>query len=316
MLNRSLIVDANNLLYRTFFANINEKEHDIIGLAHHSALWTMNKYYKEYPADEFVMVFDSYSWRKLYTKDLTECVTHKKYKGHRRQNLTTSQEEKLKNFDAHINEFAEIMRTQTSILVLKEKYLEADDLIAGYIQSHPDTTHVLVSSDKDYMQLLEKNKLSLIDPDSGKPRSLKEWNDDPNLFMFEKCLRGDTSDNIISAYPRLRTKKIKEAYNDEYAREAIMNHEFPVLVNQDDGTIIEKKYITREVYEENQYLMSLEAQPENIRALMLSSITNARSMRAKFNYSAFLKFCGRHELNTIMEKIDNFVPMLAGKIVR
>lgn len=316
MARKSLIVDANNILYATFFAQKKEPEDVIIGLAHHSALWTMQKYYREYPADEIVMAFDSYSWRKLYTKDLSACVTHQKYKGHRRQGLTEKEQLKLAKFDEHINEFYEIIRDNTSILTLKANYLEADDLIAGYIRNNPDMRHVLISSDKDYMQLLGKNNLTLIDPSSGKPRSLKDWNDDPNYFMFEKCIRGDTSDNVISAYPRLRSVKIKQAYEDEYAKENIMNHKFKVLVNEEDGGVTEVEYTTRDVFEENDLLMNLESQPEYIRNKMAEAIQEARSSKGTFNYFKFIKFCKRHDLNNILERVDQFVPMLAAKNIR
>lgn len=313
---KHLIIDANNILYRTFFAQINEAEDIVIGMCHHSALWSMNKYYKEYPVDHIVMAFDSYSWRKAYTKDLSECVTYKKYKGTRRQNLTPSQQAKLDKFDEHIKEFAAIMKEQTSILVLQDNYLEADDLIAGYIQARPDDEHILISSDKDYMQLLGKNKMVLIDPDSGKPRSLKDWNDDPAYFMFEKCLRGDTSDNVMSAYPYLRSKRLEKAYTDEYERQAIMNHEFEVEYTDADGILQKEKFLTSEVYDENEYLMSLEHQPPYIRKLIDKSIQNSIDNKGKFNYVAFLKFCGKYKLKNILDKIDNFVPMLAGKRLR
>lgn len=313
---RSLIIDANNILYRTFFAQKSEPEDILIGMCHHSALWSLNKFYKDYPADEIVMAFDSYSWRKAYTKDLTQCVTHKRYKANRRKDLTPKEQERLEKFDAHVQEFADMMREQTSVLILQEKYLEADDLIARYIQTRPDMDHVLVSSDKDYIQLLGKNKLTIIDPDSGKPRSLKEWDDDPNYFMFEKCLRGDTSDNVMSAYPYLRSARLKKAYTDVYEKEAIMNHEFVVLVNEDDGNIIEQKFSTREVFEENDYLMNLESQPEYIKKLADKSIHNSIENKGKFNYVAFIKFCGKYQLKNILDKVDNFVPMLAGKRIR
>lgn len=310
---RSLIIDANNLLYRTFFANVQEAEDIIVGMCHHSALMTMQKYYREYPADEIVMAFDSKSWRKLYTQDLSECVTHKKYKGTRRQNLTQAQSDKLSKFDTHVQEFADMLKNETSILVLQRKYLEADDLIAAYIHNHPEMSHVLISSDKDYMQLLGCNNLSLIDPDSGKPRSLKDWDNDPEYFMFEKCFRGDTSDNVMSSYPRLRSKKIKEAYTDEFLKQNLMNHKFTVLVNEEDGTISEKEFLTSEVFEENDLLMNLKSQPEHIKKLMDEAVETAKATKGKFNYIKFMKFCAKHELKNILDRVDQFVPMLASK---
>lgn len=314
---RSLIIDANNILYRTFFARLNDTDSDtLMGLCHHAALWSLRKYYNLYPADEIVLAFDSYSWRKLYTSDLSECITYQKYKGHRRKNLTPKQLELFAAFDSHVDELYEMLRAETSLLVLKEKYLEADDLIAGYIQQNPDTHHVLVSADKDYMQLLNDHKLVIIDPDSGKPRSLADWDNDAKKFLFEKCMRGDTSDNIISAYPFLRKKKLYDAYTDEFLKENIMNHTYKTLVNGEDGTPIEIELSTRDVYEENKYLIDLTQQPDYIKNQIGMGIDNATINKGKFNYIKFIKFCKKHRLENIINSIDSFVPMLAGKNTR
>lgn len=318
MVFRTLVIDANNLLYRTFFGQMKEDVDVLIGLCHHSALWSMLKYYRTYPADEIVMAFDSYSWRKLYTKNLNECVTYKKYKGNRRLNLSSAEENKLKIFDEHVQKFAEMLKTQTSILVLQKNYLEADDLIAEYIQRNPDYQHVLISSDKDYIQLLGNSNLTIIDPDSNKPRTLAEWNNDPNLFMFNKCLRGDQSDNVMSAYPRLRTTKIFEAYSDEYARETIMKHTFKALINSDDDSekVIEKEFLTEEVFAENNLLMNLYEQPEYIKTIMRDAVDEAIANKGKFDYMKFIKFCGKYDLVNILNKVDEFVPMLAMKKIK
>ena len=70
----------------------------------------------------------------------------------------------------------------------------------------------------------------MIDPISKKHRSLDEWGGDADLFMFEKCIRGDRSDNVQSSYPRLRKTKIVEAFDDEYLRNNIMENEFTAIV--------------------------------------------------------------------------------------
>lgn len=309
----ALIIDANNILYRTFFAQVDDPEDIIIGMAHHSALTTLLKYWKSYSADEIVLAFDYGSWRKMYTEDLSQCVTYKKYKGQRRVGLTEKQSAKLAKFDEHIKEFAQIMETQTSLLVLRCQALEADDMIAGYVQNNPDMRHVIVSSDKDFMQLLVKHDVALIDPASGKPRSLSEYDNDPDYFMFSKCLRGDTSDNVISAFPRIRQTKIKQAYLDDYTKQAVMQNTFTVIVNVDDGVVKEETFKTETVFEENDLLMNLESQPECIKELIVQAIENARKNRGKFNYLKFLRFCSDYELVNILNRIDNYVPMLAGK---
>lgn len=152
----NLIIDANNLIYRTFHVNLKEsKDPDIlIPYCIQSTFTTMNRYYKMFSADDVIMAFDSYSWRKLYTKDTTKCVTNKKYKGHRRDDKTESEMELLRLLDEHLEDFYELLKNNTSILTLKEHLLEADDLIAGYVQMHGDCKNVVVSGDGDFTQLL------------------------------------------------------------------------------------------------------------------------------------------------------------------
>lgn len=312
MFKKSLIFDANNILYRTFFAHSKDSIDVLVGMCHHVGLWSMLGFFREYPADEIVVAFDDHSWRKAYTENLDECVTNKKYKGNRRQGLTESEKEKFAIFDEHVNLFYEMLRDETSLIVLRRKYLEADDLIAGYIQRNPDMEHTLISSDKDFMQLLIKNNLTIVDPDSKKKRSLEDWNNDPDYFMFEKCFRGDRGDNVMSAYPRVRSTKIKAAYTDPYVRENLMEHTFTELVNTDDD-IEEIKYNTREVFEENELLMDLTKQPQVIRELIDEEINRAVEERGKFNYFTFLKFCGKYELKNVLSNVEAFIPLLSSK---
>lgn len=310
---KTLLIDASNILYRTFFAHIKESLDVNVGMCHHIALSTINKYFNKYKVSEVVLAFDDYSWRKAYTKRLDRCVTYKKYKGNRRKDMSPSDQQKMELFDSHIQEFIDLFQQKTSIVVLHRKYLEADDLIAGYIQEHPEDEHILVSADKDFMQLLVRNNLTLIDPMTDKERTLEEHNQDPDFFMFEKCLRGDSGDNVMSSYPRIRQTKIEEAYRDPLVRTNIMQNKFTVLVNDDDGVPEEMEFVTQEVFDENVLLMDLTAQPEYIRTLITDTITTALDNRGKFNYMEFLRFCGKYELNAIRDRADSFVPMLSCK---
>ncbi len=310
---RKLIIDASNILYRTFFAHIKESFDVNIGMCHHIALSTINKYFNNTKADDVILAFDDYSWRKAYTKDLSKCVTYKKYKGTRRKDMTPSDRAKMEKFDEHIQEFIDLFRHRTRVVVLHKKYLEADDLIAGYIQNHPGDEHILISSDKDFMQLLVRNNLRIIDPMTDKERTLEEYDNDPDYFIFEKCIRGDNGDNVMSSYPRIRETKIKEAYRDALLRTNIMQHKFTILVNDEDGTPEEREFVTQEVFDENVLLMDLTAQPEVIRELMDEALLEALENRGKFNYLEFLRFCGKYELVRIREQIDLFVPMLSCK---
>jgi hypothetical protein len=308
-----LIVDASNLLYRTFFAHIKDEINLNISMCHHATLTSINNFYNESKADEIVLAFDSYSWRKSYTSDLSKCITNRKYKGTRRSNMTPSDKVKMEEFDTHIKDFINMFKEKTGVIVLQGKYLEADDLIAGYMQMFKGNEYTLISSDKDFMQLLGKHNLKLIDPISKKERTLADYNDDPDYFIFEKCIRGDDSDNVMSSYPRLRKTVIQKAYEDSVTRTNIMQHSFSTLHNDENGIPIEQEYLTQDVFEENVLLMDLTAQPNKIKELIGNTILDAIDNRGKFNYLEFMRFCGKHELHAIRNNIDSYVMMLSNK---
>ena len=171
-----IILDISNLLYRTYYANKNEDELTIAGLAQHQALLTLNKYYREHNPDKIVMAFDRRAWRIEYTtSDL--CISGKKYKGHRRKDMTEKERTKYENFLEHLRQFEELMKLHTSVICLAADGLEADDLVAGFVQKYsgPENEIIAVSTDKDYIQMLRYENVKLIDPASGKERTLEEW---------------------------------------------------------------------------------------------------------------------------------------------
>lgn len=307
---RFLVLDVSNLLYRSFYANKNEDDMTTAGLAHHQALALLNKYFKEYKPDKVFMAFDRPNWRKVYTES-EQCYSKRIYKGHRRQNLTPSEQAKYAKFCEHLLEFEQIMTEHTSVICLaakgeNDRGLEADDLIAGMVTAfHKDHDIIIVSADKDLMQLLRYKSVSLIDPATDKPRTLEEYNDDADYFLFEKCIRGDAGDNVGSAYPKIRSTRIEAAYKDPFEREQIMQHTW---TNENNETRSVKK-----IFEENKLLMDLSAQPEDIKNLIEKTITEAIENPGTFSYFNFLRFCGKYQLKRVSEQIEQFVPMLSIK---
>ncbi len=55
----------------------------------------------------------------------------------------------------------------------------------------------------------DKNN-EIIDKKTKLPKSAP----DPEWLLFEKCMRGDSSDNVFSAFPKVRTTKLKDAFQD------------------------------------------------------------------------------------------------------
>lgn len=299
-----LCFDISNLLYRTFFVQRDEDDETLAGMATHSALLTLNKYFKLYKPDKVVMAYDRRSWRKDYTAS-DKCVSKKPYKGNRRQDMTPAQQLKYQRFIEHLREFEALIAEHTTIISLVEDDLEADDLIAGFCQKFRDPSNevIVISTDTDLLQLLRYESVRIISPVDGKDQMLAEFDGNPELYVFTKCLRGDPTDNVQSAYPRVHMTKIRKAFEDPYERTQMMQKTW---TNQDK---VEFKVQT--LFEENQILIDLEKQPEDIRELITAAVAAAVAKQRKFSLFHIMRFIGKYKLVKIKESIDNFIPLLS-----
>lgn len=299
-----LILDTTNILYRTFYVHKQEDVKIITGLAFLSVLNSIKNYYETYAPNKIVLTFDSPNWRKDYTLS-EKCVSKKPYKGDRRKNMTPSEQTKYDAFKSHISVFYEVMDRYTSTLCLKENKLEADDLIAGFIDTHPEDTHVLISRDNDFIQLLDNHNLTIIDPFTSKKKTLLDWNSDIDYHMFIKCIRGG-EDNIQSARPGIRETKLKKIWDnykngDKFEYANFMNESWS------DGITT---FVVGDLYKENQLLMNLRSQPDDIQILIAKTIAKEKSRQKRFNMFEFVRFCGEHDLKNVSSKITEFANML------
>lgn len=301
-----LVFDISNLLYRSFYAQTGEDDVTLAGMACHMALMTLNKYYKQYRPKKVVMAFDRSSWRKEYTAEYDYL---KPYKGNRRQDMTPAQQLKFEKFKAHLAEFERLIIDYTTIITLWGERLEADDLIAGFIQKHPDSSITVISADSDLAQLMKHSNVLIVSPATDKVQNtLEKYNDDPEYYLFHKCVRGDTTDNVQSAYPRVRSSKIKEVYDDAVEGDGFkyINFMKEKWTNQN-----KQEFTVAQMFKHNQVLIDLEKQPDDIRQLMEEVLVEELALEKKFSYFHILKFIGKYKLIKIKDNIEHFIPMLS-----
>jgi hypothetical protein len=316
---KHLIIDGNAQSYRYFFSNINEDVDTITATAILKLMAKGQALKDRYKPDDVIIAFDckNDSWRKVYTSDKNkDKVTHRLYKDGRNRSLSESKKQKLKEFTDNFSDFVEFFKTQTNILCLQADYLEADDLIAGYVQAHPEDDHIIFSSDKDFMQLINSvgGKVTLVEPVKFEERSLDEWNNDPELFLFEKFFRGEGfgKDNIQSAYPRLRKTEIFKAYEDDYHFNNLMEHTF-VVEEVGEHEPIEHNYVTRDLFEENKLLIDLKRQPKYIRNIIDKTIKESNENRGSFYLFDFIAFTKRFGMSQILVDKEQYFDFISSR---
>jgi len=296
-----VIIDLTNALFRTFYAHQIDDLDQVKQLAFSSTLMLLRKNFNKFNATKLLLACDRpNNWRKQYTKDIGASLTGVIYKGNRRKSLLDDEKEKYEKFIEFISDFEELMTEHTSTKCFAKEGLEADDIISQLVQQyHKEANITIVSTDKDFIQLLKFPNVVLFDPLSGKQR----YHDDLGYFMFEKNIRGDRTDNVRSAFPRVRSKRLKKVYYGD-------NYEYLALMKE-SITFGDQTFTVEELYHENNLLMNLTAQPECVKNKMIQCVEEGMSRQNKFSHFKFLRFCGKHNLDVVVERLPQYMDMLS-----
>ena len=309
---KRLIVDTANVLFRVASAhgkyNSGGSAEDLAGLALHTALNTLKSHYNRIRPDQVALTFEgANNWRKAYTKS-DECVSKKVYKANR------VKDDSMIPFFELIKSFEDLARQHTSLVCLSNPLLEGDDLFAGYVERFTEEGDEVVglSGDKDFLQLLKYKNFTLINPDKlGDVRGFDKKTGekiDPIFFTYMKMFRGDSGDNVLPAYPKVRETRIKKAFTDPYEETNIMNETWKF---NEPSTGEERVFRVGDLYNENKILMDLSCQPADIKEEIRKTIEHGVQNHGNFSLFHFLKFCGKHKLKKIADDSTTFVNMFA-----
>jgi 5'-3' exonuclease len=316
----ALIDTANTFFRARHIASRNSDTWEKIGMAIHLTLASTNSIANKFGIDHVVFCLEGRSWRKdIYPQ----------YKAHRavaRQAATEAEKEENEMFWETYGAFTEFLQEKTNCSVLRHPEAEADDLIARFIHLHPNDTHYIISSDTDYVQLINSNVYQyngisgeLIKPegyfnDKGvlvKDKKTKEPKllEDPQYLLFKKCLRGDSSDNVFSAFPGIREKGsskkagIKEAFEDKEKQGFVWNN--VMLSRWTDHNNVEHRVL--DDYKRNVTLIDLTAQPDDIKASVDATILEGVRVNTVPQVGVHLmRFTAKHELTKINEQAETY----------
>ena len=324
-----ILVDTANTFFRA--RHVINGDADIkLGMAFHITLNSIKKAWQDFGGTHVVFCLEGRSWRKDH---------YKPYKAQRaasRAAHTEREAEEERVFWEAFDTFKDFITEKTNCTVLQHPRLEADDLIAGWIQTHPTDDHVIISTDTDFVQLIAPNVRQfngvmettithegifdakgkrVIDKKTQEPKAIP----DPKWLLFEKCMRGDTSDNVFSAYPGVREKGTKnkvglrEAYSDRESKGYNWNNMMLQRWTDHNG----EEHRVLDDYERNRVLIDLSAQPDEIKNIIEETITTATSANKNISQVGIrlIKFCNLYDLKKISDQAQSYAEPLNARYV-
>lgn len=320
-----LLNDFSNLFFRMRHqASKQATALDKVGMSLHLAIASTNKAVQRFGIDHVVIMLEGRSWRKDFYEP------YKKNRAAKRAAMTDDEREEDELFWETYDDLCNFFIEKTNCTVIRSPNAEADDCISRFCAIHGDHDIIINSTDGDYDQLISKrvsrfNGMSdeyisidgyfdkygnrLKDKD-GKYKKLPEL----GYILFEHCMRGDTSDNIFSAYPGVRVKGTKkkvgllEAYADRNKKGYAWNNLMQQTWTDHNGIV----HIVGDDFERNRILVDLNAQPDKIKDEVDFAIADQCYPKDVGQVGTrFMQFCGKHQLVKLQTYSANINQWLA-----
>jgi len=244
-LKKILLLDANNLIYRARYSAKYAREGDAAIV--YSFFRSLRPLVEKFNPDICYFVRDGAPSDRL---DILP-----EYKKNRVR-------EHDENFFNQKKEIEELVDSCFPIIACRDAMLEADDLIAHLVlEIHKEDECVVVSSDTDFVQLLqEHNNCELYNPITKKMREAPSYD-----YLTWKSLRGDGSDNI-SGIPRV---------GDKTAEKLALN-------SMELQTFLNKNKTNKEIYERNRSLIKFRSPKDKSKIFIGKNDPNFEKIKERF----------------------------------
>ena len=325
MTHKYALIDAANTFFRArHIASRSSTVEEKVAMALHLTLASTNQIVKRFGIGHVAFCLEGRSFRKnLY-------APYKRNRVVDTLSQTVAEVEENTMFWQIYETFIQFLKEKTNVSVLRDPKAEADDLIARFIHLHPEDEHFIISTDSDFYQLIsptvkqysgvtgELITLEGYFDDKGRPVKDKKTKEpklleDPQYLLFRKICRGDTSDNIFSAFPGCREKGtknkvgIREAYEDRNKQGFAYNNFMLQHFIDHEGNEIRVK----DAFARNKTLIDLTAQPDEVK---LSVDTNIREGVRRTTIPQvgihLMKFAAKFELQKIADNAETYARWL------
>ena len=277
-----IIVDFNQVMISNLMMQLGNHTNIPLeeGLFRHMVVNSLRSYKQKFQQEfgEIVIACDDRNyWRKQ---------VFPYYKANRKKNRDASEINWNQVFDI-FNKIKGEIKEHFPYRVIQVESAEADDIIATLVTENNDKTILILSADKDFVQLQKYATVKQYDP------IRKKWikEDNPQQYLYEHILRGDQGDgipNILSDDDTFVTDKRQKP------------------MTQKKMDIFKSEGISQEMlkrnFARNEMLVDLTKIPDNIRNGVINKYNeeNGKDRSKLFNY--FIS----HNLKLLMDSVGDF----------
>jgi len=284
---KTLIIDGNNLIHRTWWTAKNQSKRQGIEDTERTArlhiYFTLNaifSYANKFKPTKVVCVWDE---KEDYQPNVRKEQLDG-YKGNRSSDSTPH----------HQNDRIKEMLSCLGIASIFPREREADDIVSYICKTFPGDK-VIVSVDRDFLQLVDESTI-LYDAIRKREFVLATFEEDTGFTKAEwlnaKCVIGDKSDNV-PGIPRFGKAKVRKWLDGE------------LQLTEEQQEIYDKNM---KVFDLNE-VMSHTSECEYYQQQL--------DVKVDPRWSEFVEYCTEYELNNILKKKDQWhnIFILSSKLI-
>ena len=282
-----IIVDLSQVMISNLMMQLGnhtntEVEEDLL---RHMILNSIRSYNMKFK-DEFGEMIIACDDRKFWRRDIFPY-----YKANRKKSREKSELNWTQIFDA-LHKIRDELKTFFPYRVVQVDGAEADDVIGALVMKYGDTNEkiLVLSGDKDFVQLQRYNNVKQYDPVQKKFRTTN----DPDRFIKEHIMRGDTGDGIPNFLSSDNCLVVGER------QKPVASKKMDVWVNQKPEEFCDERMLRG--YRRNQQLVDLTFIPQNIQDDILVEYEAQAGKDRKNLFNYFIE----KKLKNLIESINEF----------
>lgn len=278
-----IIIDMNQIsvasLMMHLHMNKGELEEDMV---RHMILNSVRMYRTMFNEDygEIVLAYDSRAyWRR---------EVFPQYKSNRRKNREEDDKDWDSIFDV-LNNIKEEIKEFLPYKVVEVYGAEADDVIATLCKHYQNEKVMIVSGDKDFIQLQKYDNVKQYSPITKKLVD----GVDPKVYIKEHVLKGDKSDGVPNVLSPDHT------FTDELRQRPLTSKKLESILAQDIDELDDE---IKRNYQRNDKLINLDNIPKTLESEILNSFNEA----SYGDRSGLLNYFIEKRLTSLTENIGEF----------